>query len=83
MHKYGVRHLLHDLDDFLTAGPPDSTICSNNLNSMLSLCEHINAPIKSSKIGLSTSITFLGIQSDTITVEASITPERKEALLAE
>ena len=84
VHKYGVRHLLHYLDDFLTAGPPDSTICSNNINSMLSLCECINAPIKSSKIeGPSTSITFLGIQLHTITMEASITPQRKDALLAE
>ena len=84
MNKYGVRHLLHYLDDFLTAGPPDSPICSYNLNSMLSLCERINAPIKSSKIeGSDTSITFLGIHLDTIAMEASITPERKEALLAE
>ena len=84
VHKYGVCHLLHYLDDFLTAGPPDSTICSNNLNSMLSLCERINAPIKLSKIeGPSTSITFLGIQLDTITMEASITPQCKYAILAE
>ena len=84
VNKYSVCHLLHYLDDFLTAGPPDSPICSNNVNSMLSLCEHINAPIKSSKIeGPSISITFLGIQLDTIAMEASITPECKEALLAE
>ena len=51
---------------------------------MLSLCERINAPIKSSKIeGPTTSITFLGIHLDTIAMEASITSERKEALLAE
>ena len=84
VNKYGVRHLLHYLDDFLTAGPPDSPICSYNLNSMLSLCERINAPIKSSKIeGPATSITFLGIHLDTIAMEASITLECKEALLAE
>ena len=81
---YGVRHLLHYLDDFLTTGPPDSPICSNNLNSMLSVCECIDAPIKSSKTeGPSTTITFLGIHLDTVAMEASITPERKDALLAE
>ena len=41
-------------------------------------------PIKSSKIeGPFTSITFLGMQLNTIAMEASIIPERKEALLAE
>ena len=84
MNNYNVHHLLHYLDDFLTAGPPNSPICSRNLNSMLVLCEHINAPIKPSKIeGPSTSITFLRIHLDTVAMEASITPERKEALLAE
>ena len=59
VNKYGIHHLLYYLDDFLTAGSPDSPICSYNLNSMLSLCGRINAPIKSSKIeGPATSVTF-------------------------
>ena len=49
-HKYHVCYLLHYLDDFFTAGSPDSSECSNNLTTMLSLCEHINAPVKPSKI---------------------------------
>ena len=36
-NNYGVQHLLHYLDDFLTAGPVNSAICSQNLNAMLSL----------------------------------------------
>ena len=49
---------------------------------ILSLYEHINAAIKSSKIkGPSTTIIFLGIYLDTM--EASITLESKAALLAE
>jgi len=44
----------------------------------------INAPVKSSKIeGPSTSLTFLEIHLDTVTMEASITAERKESLLQE
>ena len=69
---------------FLTAGPPQSPICNRNLNSMLQLCEQIQAPIKPSKIeGPSTSITFLGIHLDTVAMVASITQERKDSLLAE
>ena len=44
VNKYSVH--LHYLYDFLTAGLPNSSICSNNLNSMLSLYDCINATIK-------------------------------------
>ena len=35
--KYHVHYLLHYLDDFFTAGSPNSEECSNNLTTMLSL----------------------------------------------
>ena len=51
---------------------------------MLFLCNKINAPVKSSKVeGPSTTLTFLGILLDTTTMEASITQDRKQALLSE
>ena len=48
-NNYGVHHLVHYLDNFLTAGPADSAVCVQNRNAMLSVCEQINAPVKSSK----------------------------------
>ena len=81
--QYGVHHLLHYLDDFLTAGPPNSNTCQHNLAHMLSLCNRIGAPIKTEKVeGPTTCITFLGIVLDTITMEASISSERKSSLLS-
>ena len=51
---------------------------------MFTLCNNINAPIKSSKVeGPSTSLTFLGILLNSKTMEASISDERKQALLNE
>ena len=48
---------------------------------MLTLCNKINAPVKSSKVeGPSTSLKFLGIHLNTTTVEACITQERKQTL---
>ena len=83
-HSYGIHHLLHYLDDFFTAGPANSSQCSENLQSMFTLCNNINAPIKSSKVeGPSTSLTFLGILLNSKTMEASISDERKQALLNE
>ena len=51
---------------------------------MLTLCNILNVPIKPSKVeGPTTSLTFLGINLNTITMEASITSERKQSLLQE
>ena len=81
-HNYNVRHVLHYLNDFFTAGSPGSTECADNLQSMLSLCTIINAPVKSSKIeGPSIRITFLGIVIDTDEMTAGISLERKVDLM--
>ena len=83
-NSYGVQYLLHYLDDFFTAGPADSLQCAENLQSMFTLCRDINAPIKMSKVeGPTTSLIFLGIHLDSKTMEASISDERKCALLDE
>ena len=51
---------------------------------MLTLCKTLNAPIKPSKMeGPTTSLTFLGIHLDTISMKANITEERKQSLLQE
>ena len=49
-NNYNVQFILHYLDDFLTAGPPNSPVCKQNLQAMLSLCQRINAPIKPEKV---------------------------------
>ena len=81
-HNYGVEHLLHYLDDFFTAGSANSDTCDRNLHVILTLCKTLNAPIKPSKVERpTTSLTFLGIHLDTISMEANITEERKQSLL--
>jgi len=83
-HSKGVRHLLHYLDDFFTAGLAASPTCAHKLQAMFSLCEDIQAPIKLSKVrGPTTSMTFLGIHLNSITMEASISADRKQTLLDE
>ena len=81
-HNYNMFHVLHYLDGFFTAGSPGSTEYADNLQSMLSLCTTINAPVKSSKIeGPSTRIAFLGIVIDTDEMMAGISLERKADLI--
>ena len=74
-----MRHVLHYLDDFFTAGSPCSTECLDNLQAMVSLCKRNNAPVKTSKIeGPSTELTFLGIVIDTSNMIPGISQERKQ-----
>ena len=82
-HKYHICYLLHYLDNFFTASSPNLSECSNNLKIMLTLCKHINKPVKSSKIeGPSTHLSFLGIIINTVNIQASISEERKQDLLS-
>ena len=82
--NYRVTNLIHYLDDFLTAGPPQSEVCSQHMATMLSVCHRLGAPVKPEKVeGPSTTLTFLGIQLDTRAMQASITPDRKQELLGE
>ena len=77
-HRFEVRHLLHYLNDFSTAGAPQSCKCSGNLAAMLSLCRYLNVPVKASKVeGPTTNLTFLGIVINTNTMQASISMEKK------
>ena len=83
-NNYNVQLILHYLDDFLTAGPPRSLVCQHNLESMLSLCRQINAPVKDEKVvPPTTKLTFLGIVIDTEKMTASISDERKSLMLEE
>ena len=82
-HNHCIHHLLRYLDNFFTTGSPSSAERSKNLQPILSLCDNINAFVKTSKIeGPSTQLTFLGIVIDTNSMTVGISPEHKEDLLS-
>jgi hypothetical protein len=63
--QHRVSLSLHYLDDFLTAGAPDSDQCRHNLNLIIMICEWLGIPLKQSKIiGPTTILTLLGIESN-------------------
>lgn len=77
LHSHGVRHQLHYLDDFLFLGAPASAECAGNLQSALHLCESLGVPVASHKTeGPSTSLTFLGIQLDSVAMQLSLAPDK-------
>jgi len=49
VNSYGIPDLLHYLDDFITAGPPDSPQCAHNLNTALAVCGRRGLPLHPDK----------------------------------
>jgi hypothetical protein len=77
MLKDGASDVCHYLDDYLTAGAPDSNQCHANLDIMINTCNRLGFAINYQKlIQPSTEIEFLGIILDTELAELRISPER-------
>ena len=67
LHCSGLHSFIHYLDDFLFCGPPASQICAGALEVAVPLCARLGLPVAPSKVeGPSTTITFLGIEIDTV-----------------
>ena len=73
----GITSLFHCLDNFLIVGSPGSLECSRHLTTLPALFEQLGVPVAMDNLeGPTTSLTFLGIQVDTISVELRLPDER-------
>ena len=55
------------MDDFIFLGPPGHTSCGSNLALVHAICSELGFPVAEDKSeGPDTSLTFLGIEIDTI-----------------
>eukprot|EP00112_Aurelia_sp_Birch-Aquarium-sp1_P003277 Seg1363.36 transcript_id=Seg1363.36/GoldUCD/mRNA.D3Y31 product="Polyprotein P3" protein_id=Seg1363.36/GoldUCD/D3Y31 len=73
----GVENIQHYLDDFLVAGPPQSSVCESDLYKCLSLAKNLGVPIAPEKTeGPSTSITYLGFILDSEKQELRLPVEK-------
>ena len=48
-HAHNVSDLMHYLDDFITAGPPDSSQCEDNMAKSLAACRVLGLPLHPDK----------------------------------
>ena len=65
LNTQSVSDLLHYLDDFITAGPPDTNQCAENLAISMTVCNSLGLPIHPDKcIGPSTRLVVLNIELD-------------------
>ena len=83
VHHFGISELIHLLDDYLTAGPPESRLCQPRLDTLLAACNYLGVPIAVEKTeGPSTSLQFLGILLDTVRFEARLPHDKHQELSA-
>ena len=81
LHRHHLSDLLHYLDDFITAGPPNSTQCALNLQTALSVCQKLGLPLHLGKcVGPSTRLVVLGIELDSVEQYARLPEEKLVAL---
>ena len=67
MTQRGASWAIHYIDDFLTMGSPGSTECEDNMKIMQQTADLAGLPLEPSKSeGPATSLTFLGIEMDSI-----------------
>ena len=71
----------HYIDDFITAGCPSTTECATNTELMHAVCRQVGMPVEPEKDeGPATTITFLGLELDTVALEVRL-PQDKLASL--
>ena len=83
IHNYGVDFLCHYLDDFLTLGTPSSSICHNNLQTCVQLCEKLGLPLHPDKLeGPDTCLTILGIELNSENLQALLPADKRDRIIA-
>ena len=76
-----VDHLFHYLDDFITIGPPNSSVCQSNLSVIICTCSDTGTPVEEWKTeGPSSTIKFLGMELDSEALEIRLPEDKLEKL---
>ena len=82
-HAHNVLDLMHYLDDFITAGPTESSQCEDNMAKSLAVCRVLGLPLHPDKcIGPSSRLLVLDIELDSMAPVARL-PEDKLCALQE
>ena len=75
---------MHYLDDYFTVGPAISTVCANNVKTIIQVASNVGIPLAPNKPeGPTTRLTFLGILIDSSCMETSLPDDKLQELLSE
>ena len=81
LQENGVHEIIHYLDDFMLFGVPGTPQCSQALRLAMDWCNRLGVPIAESKTeGPAETITFLGIELDTLKGELRLPEEKRRRL---
>ena len=81
--NYDIGFLLHYLDDFHTLGPPNSSTCQRNLDICVQRFCEWGIPLHPDKLeGPSTRLTVLGIELDSLQLQACLPQDKFDRILA-
>ena len=77
LNNHDVSDLVHYLDDFITAGPPNTDRCARNLSTALNCCTALGLPLHPDKCqGPATTLIVLGIELDSVNQTARLPQEK-------
>ncbi len=83
LQQKGIQDIDHYLDDFIIIAPAASTLCQEYLSILDRECEALGIPLAAHKrAGPTTTITFLGIEIDTIAGQLRLPTEKLTRLTA-
>lgn len=81
MSRHGIKAVLHYLDDYIFFGSPETQECAEALKIALQLCQRLGVPVSKLKVeGPTTTLAFLGILLDTVTMELRLPVEKLRRL---
>ena len=79
-----MHNIVHYLDDFLVVDSPGTTECKDFLDVTQATCAELGVPLAVDKVeGPTTSLSFLGIQLDSLTMQASLPVDKLVRLRSE
>ena len=79
----GISHFLHYLDDFFFCPPRQARDCGQSLSVAVKLCQELGFPVAPDKVvGPSTTLTFLGIELDSVSMVMRLSKPKLERLKA-
>ena len=82
--SYGLRWVIHYLDDYLILGPPNSDLCRKFLQDFLTVCALLGIPVATEKVeGPLTVLAFLGLELDSVMQQIRLTNDRLAEILTE
>ena len=77
LQQESMRTVMHYLDDFLLIGAPSSDECDRALATLIKVFHYLGLPIAPDKLeGPCSSLVFLGIEIDSVTMELRLPAEK-------